>query len=163
MNADGIVSLSGFILACAAAATPGLILRPGDWYQRLKKPSWRPPDRVFGPVWLLLYLSIAISGWLVWRVAGFNGAELALSVYAVHLFFNGLWSAIFFGMRRPDWAFVEILCLWLSILATMALFFPINEIAAYLLIPYALWVAFAAVLNFRIWRLNRVSPATNRL
>ena len=157
MNWNAILSLVIFLLACAAAATPGLVFRPGEWYRRLAKPRWRPPDWLFGPVWLVLYLSIAVSGWLVWRQAGFAGAgALALAVYASQLVLNGLWSTIFFGLHRPDLAFVEIVVLWLSILATIVLFHPIDETAAYLLVPYAAWVAFAAVLNYRVWRLNPV-------
>jgi len=156
MNPGAVISLLVFLLACAAAATPGLVFRPGTWYQQLEKPSWRPPDRLFGPVWLVLYISIAISGWLVWLEPRSEGATLALIVYAVHLVLNGLWSAVFFGMRRPDWAFVEVVCLWLSILATIVAFIRVNEIAAYVLFPYAFWVSFAVMLNFRIWRLNSV-------
>ncbi len=154
MNMDSFLALIVFVAACAAAAAPGLILRPGDWYRGLVKPSWRPPDWLFGPVWLVLYLSIAVSGWLVWRQAGLDGAALALAIYVVQLVLNGLWSAIFFGLRRPDLALVEIICLWLAILATIAAFFPVDQMAAYLLIPYACWVAFAVILNYRIWRLN---------
>jgi benzodiazapine receptor len=154
MTAGGLISLLAFILACAAAAAPGLVLRPGRWYEDLVKPSWRPPNWLFGPVWLVLYLMIAVSGWQVWRKAGFDGAAGALAVYAVQLVFNGLWSAIFFGLHRPGLALIEIVCLWLSILATVVAFHPVDEWAAYMLVPYALWVAFAVVLNFRIWRLN---------
>lgn len=154
MEDDAIMALLVFVLACAAAATPGLVFRPGDWYRRLAKPAWRPPDWLFGPVWLVLYISIAVAGWLVWRQAGADGVTLALSVYAVQLVLNGLWSAVFFGLRRPDLAFVEIVCLWLSILATIAVFRRVDPTAAYLLVPYALWVSFAVALNFRVWRLN---------
>lgn len=154
MSAEAILALLVFMLACTAAATPGLVFRPGSWYRDLAKPSWRPPDWLFGPVWLLLYLSIAVSGWLVWQRAGIDGAALTLSVYALQLVLNGLWSVVFFGLRRPDLAFAEILCLWLSILATIVAFHPVDKIAAYLFVPYALWVTFAAVLNFRVWRLN---------
>ena len=157
MSWTSTLSLLVFLLACAAAATPGLVFRPGKWYRRLAKPAWRPPDWLFGPVWLLLYLSIAVSGWLVWRRAGLAGAgAAALAIYALQLLLNGLWSAIFFGLHRPDLAFSEIVVLWLSILATIVLFHPIDETAAYLLVLYAAWVTFAAVLNYRVWRLNPV-------
>jgi tryptophan-rich sensory protein len=154
MTFDSLLSLSVFVTACAAAATPGLVFRPGNWYRELAKPPWRPPDWLFGPVWLVLYLSIAVSGWLVWRRAGFDGAAGALTIFAVQLVLNGLWSAVFFGLRRPDWAFVEIVCLWLAVLVTIGAFHPVHPTAAYLLIPYACWVGFAVVLNYRIWRLN---------
>ncbi|MDX2313319.1 MAG: sensory protein TspO [Gammaproteobacteria bacterium] len=158
MSVESTVSLAVFVFACAAAATPGIVFRPGDWYRALAKPSWRPPDWLFGPVWFVLYLCIAVSGWLVWRVEDGHGASLALTVYAVHLVLNGLWSVVFFRLRRPDLAFVEIVCLWFSILATMVVFHPVNETASYILVPYSLWVTFAMVLNFRIWRLNSAGP-----
>ena len=148
------MSLLGFILACAAAAAPGVIIRPGEWYRALAKPSWRPPNWLFGPVWLVLYISIAVSGWLVWRHAGPEVAGVALVIYGLQLVLNGLWSVIFFGLHRPGLAFAEILCLLLTILATIVAFHPLHPIAAYLLIPYALWVGFAALLNYSIWRLN---------
>ncbi|NNE84349.1 MAG: tryptophan-rich sensory protein, partial [Alphaproteobacteria bacterium] len=141
----------------ALAATPGLVFRPGSWYQQLMKPPWRPPDWLFGPVWLVLYIMIAVSGWLVWRELGAIAVSLPLTIYAVQLALNGLWSAIFFGLRRPDWAFIEIAALLLSILATIVLFYRVNALAAYLLIPYAGWVAFAVVLNLRVSQLNPVT------
>ena len=155
MSGTSALALLVFLVACAAAAAPGLVFRPGAWYRRLAKPAWRPPDWLFGPVWLLLYISIAVSGWLIWRRTGFAGAGgVALGVYALQLVLNGLWSAIFFGLHRPDLAFAEIVVLWLSIVATIVLFHPLDAMAATLLIPYAAWVTFAAVLNFRVWRLN---------
>jgi len=159
MEFKAIISLSAFLLACAATATPGVVLRPGSWYRKLAKPPWCPPAWLFGPVWLVLYVSIAVSGWLVWQQASVDGAVLAIAVYAVQLVLNGLWSTVFFGLRRPDFAFMEIVCLWLSILATMVVFHSIDKTAAYILVPYALWVTFAALLNLSIWRLNRATPA----
>jgi tryptophan-rich sensory protein len=154
MNVDAIPSLALFVLASAAAALPGVVFRPGAWYRALAKPSWCPPSWLFGPVWLALYLSIAIAGWLVWREPGWPAAAPALAIYGGHLLLNGLWSAVFFGLRRPDWAFGEIVCLWLSVLATIVAFYPQNAAASYLLIPYACWVSFAVALNFSVWRLN---------
>jgi len=154
MSVVEIPSLLVFVLACAAAATPGIVFRPGAWYRALAKPSWCPPDWLFGPVWLVLYISLAVSGWLIWRRAGLDGAAPALSIYTVQLVLNSLWSTVFFGLRRPDLAFAEIVVLWSSVLATIAAFFPIDATAAYILIPYAAWVSFAVLLNFSVWRLN---------
>jgi len=151
---EGVASLSGFVIACIAAAASGAVFRPGRWYRRLTKPAWNPPDWIFGPVWTVLYGMIALAGWIVWRSGDGAMIALPLTVYAVQLVLNALWSAIFFGLRRPDLAFAEVILLWLSILATIALFHPISPLAAYLLVPYALWVGFAMVLNYRIWRLN---------
>jgi tryptophan-rich sensory protein len=160
MGIDAALMLLGFVLASAAAATPGLVFRPGDWYRRLAKPAWRPPDWLFGPVWLVLYVSIAVSGWLVWRTAGFAAGASALAVFAVQLVLNGLWSAIFFGLRRPGLACAEIAGLWLAIVATIFVFHPIDATAAYLLVPYLGWVTFAVALNFQVWRLNPHPPAS---
>ena len=102
----------------------------------------------------MLYLCIAISGWLVWREAGFAGAAVPLAIYAVQPALNAAWSAIFFGLRRPDLAFAEIVALWLSIAATIAAFHPVHPGAAWLLVPYPCWVGFAAALNFAVWRMN---------
>lgn len=92
----------------------------------------------------------------MWREAGTGGLP-ALAVYGVHLVLNGLWSVVFFGLRRPGWALVEILCLWASIVATVVVFQPIDATTAYVLIPYLLWVTFAVALNFRVWQLNATS------
>ncbi len=151
---DGLGSLALFVLACAAAAATGIVFRPGDWYRRLDKPAWRPPDRVFGPVWAVLYLMIAVAGWLIWREAGMTAA-LPLAVYFGQLVLNGLWSALFFGLHRPGLALAEIVLLWLAVAATAILFHPVEPWAAYLLVPYLAWVGFAVALNASVWRRNR--------
>lgn len=154
MSGYSWLTLSGFIAACLTTAFMGSLFRPGDWYEQLAKPSWRPPNRLFAPVWTVLYLIIAISGWLVWRKAGFVGAALPLAAYSVQLILNAAWSPIFFGLHRADFGFVDILLLWLSIVTTIVLFYPIYAVAALLLVPYLAWVTFAVALNFAIWRLN---------
>lgn len=140
------------------AAATGAIFRPGEWYKQLDKPRWRPPDWIFAPVWSALYVTIALSGWLVWREAGISGALLPLGVYALQLLLNAAWTPIFFGLHRPGLALVEIVLLWASILATIVLFYPISSAASWLLIPYLAWVSFASGLNFSIWMRNR-TPA----
>jgi len=155
MDIPSVFELLGFIAACFFAALTGALFRPGDWYERLAKPTWRPSNRLFAPVWTFLYFTIAISGWLVWRKAGFAGAALPLAIYALQLVLNAAWTPIFFGLHRPDLAFLDIILLWLSIIATIALFFPIQAAAALLLLPYLAWVTFAGALNFAVWRLNR--------
>lgn len=159
MQISSIVGLGCFIAACFLAALTGAWFRPGEWYERLRKPSWRPPNRVFAPVWTILYLMIAVAGWLVWRDAGFANAGLPLAVYALQLILNGAWTPLFFGLHRPDLGFVDIVLVWLSIIATIVLFYPIHVGAALLLVPYLAWVTFAAALNFAVWRLNAVSPS----
>jgi tryptophan-rich sensory protein len=148
-----MVVLLGFIGVCFMAALSGAIFRPGEWYEHLARPWWRPPNWVFAPAWSILYLTIAVSGWLVWRKAG-AAAAAPLTVYFISLICNAAWSAIFFGLRRPDWAFFEAVLLWLSIAATISVFHPVDKGAAWLLGPYLCWVTFATALNFAIWRMN---------
>jgi len=160
MDASSWLPLPGFVAACFLVATTGAFFRPGEWYERLKKPWWRPPNRLFAPVWTILYGMIALSGWLVWREAGLAGAALPLAVYALQLVLNAAWSPLFFGLRRPDLGLVDIVLLWLSIVATIVLFLPIHAAAAWLLVPYLAWVTFATALNFAVWRLNRSERST---
>lgn len=155
MDLNAYLVLMGFILVNAAVASSGAFFRPGAWYRQIAKPSWTPPNWLFGPAWSILYATIAVAGWLVWFEAGFDGAAVPLTIYAAQLVFNALWSWLFFGLRRPDMAFAEGMMLWASVLATILAFYPVQPGAAYLLIPYLLWVSFAMVLNFTIWRLNR--------
>lgn len=130
------------------------MFRPGPWYEGLRKPRWRPPNSLFGPVWLILFIMIAVSGWLVWREVGLWGAPVAFAVYGVQLVLNFCWSAISFGLRRLDWAAAEMAALWLAIAANIAVFAPISAMAAALLAPYLLWVSFALLLNVTLWRMN---------
>lgn len=151
------LALAVFILICLGAGalgswftTPSL----DGWYAGLRKPSWNPPDWIFAPVWTTLYLLMAVAAWLVWRRAGFAGGRTALALFAVQLILNVGWSALFFGMRNPGAAFVEIVLLWLAIVVTVAAFRPVSRAAAWLLVPYLAWVTFAGALNLTIWRLN---------
>jgi len=146
--------LVAFIIANIAAAATGGLFRPGEWYRHVDKPSWRPPDRLFAPVWTVLYAMIALSGWLVRGEAGFAGAALPLTIYGLQLILNAAWTPIFFGLRRPDLAMIEIVLVWASILATIVLFHSVSLAAAWLLVPYLAWVSFASALNFSIWRRN---------
>src|SRR5579875_920782 len=98
-----VLSLLPFLAVCFVTALSGAVFRPGEWYESLSKPSWRPPNWLFGPAWAVLYVCIACSGWLVWGAAGI-GAETALIIYGVQLLLNAGWSAVFFGLRRPDLA-----------------------------------------------------------
>jgi len=125
------------------------------WYATLQKPSFSPPNWIFGPAWTTLYFLIGIAAFLVWKKGlERKDVKIALGVFGVQLFLNTLWSIIFFGLHNPFWAFIEIIVLWLAILATISAFYKISRPAAYLLLPYILWVSFAAVLNFSIMILN---------
>ena len=156
MSITAVLSLLPFFGACFLAAISGAFFRPGDWYERLAKPSWRPPNWLFPPAWSVLYVCIAVAAWLVWRT-GDPGVLAALAVWGVQLLLNAGWSAVFFGMRRVDWAFGELLLLWLSIAACIAVFAPISTGAALLMAPYLAWVTFAGALNLSIWQLNRAT------
>ncbi len=156
MTSTDWLGLLPFVAACFLTAVSGAVFRPGDWYESLAKPRWRPPNWLFGPAWTVLYICIAVAGWLVWRQAGVSGAAVALAVYAVQLLLNAGWSACSFGLRRLDVAFGELILLWLSIAATIVAFAPISSTAALLMVPYLAWVTFAGVLNFTLWQMNRV-------
>ncbi len=147
------IALVLFIAAAFAAASVGALFTPGAWYAELTKPTWNPPAWVFAPVWTLLYISIGVSGWLVWRRTGLV-ANAAFAVFAVQLVLNATWSWLFFGLHRPDLAFADIVLLWLSILATSLLFWRETRLAGAVLIPYLAWVSFATLLNWTLWRLN---------
>ncbi|MFC1728524.1 TspO/MBR family protein [Nanoarchaeota archaeon] len=121
------------------------------WYVELNKPVFNPPSWVFGPVWTILYLLMGISLYLVWTNR-YN--KPAFIIFGVQLFLNMLWSILFFGLQNPLFAFIEIILLWIAILTTIIYFYKINKVSAYLLVPYILWVSFAAILNFALFILN---------
>lgn len=150
-----LLALLGFGLASFAAAIGGILFRPGAWYQQLNKPTWGPPDWLFAPVWTLLYVTIAVAGWMIWREADFRDALLPLSVYGIQLLLNAAWSPIFFCLHRIGWALLEMTLLWLSIVTTILLFYQVQAAAATLLVPYLGWVSFAWALNLSLWQHNR--------
>ena len=146
-----------FIFVCLGAGGLGAMATTPEiagWYKTLAKPTWNPPDSVFGPVWTTLFILMGIAAWLVWQREGFKAAGKPLSLFAVQLVLNIGWSWIFFGLHQPGWAFVEIVILWLAILATTVAFFRRSKAAGYLLVPYLAWVSFASILNFTIFRMN---------
>lgn len=136
----------------SAQVSPGIA--PADWYNTLNKPSWNPPSWLFGPVWTTLYTLMGIAAWLVWKRFGFQQAKFALTAFIIQLLLNGLWSQLFFGMNSTGWAFLEIFFLLAAILLTTVLFSKKVKTAAWLMVPYILWVAFATVLNGTIWWIN---------
>lgn len=148
-----ILILLGFILFSGLIAASGIVFKPGTWYQGLTKPSWTPPNRAFPIVWSVLYLLIAISGWLVWREAGF--VIIPFGIFLGQMILNFLWSMLFFGRRRPDLAFLDITLLALAIAVNILAFWPYSRTAALLLVPYLAWVCVAAALNLKVWQLNR--------
>ena len=145
------------VICFAAAGLGGFVTAPNipNWYADLAKPTWNPPDWIFGPVWTTLYVMMAVAAWRVWKQKGFGAARLALGAFLAQLLFNVAWSGLFFGLRRPLLGLVDIVFLWIAIVVTMVLFFRREAVAGVLLIPYLLWVSFAAFLNLRLWQLNR--------
>ncbi len=145
------------LVICQMAGILGAIFTTpaiNGWYTSLNKPGFNPPNWIFGPVWTLLYLMMGVSLYLVWKTKPSKGRKLAMTMFGVQLGFNSLWSIIFFGLKRPDLALVEITVLWIFILLTILRFWKVSKLATWLLVPYLLWVSFASVLNFSIMRLN---------
>jgi benzodiazapine receptor len=145
----------GVVLAAGGIGSLATTKAIPTWYQGLKKPAFNPPNWLFGPAWTVLYLLMAVAAFLIWK-QGLNapGIKLALLVFLVQLALNALWSILFFGLRSPLAGFVDIVVLWLAILATIILFFRVLPAAGILLLPYIGWVTFAAVLNAAVLRLN---------
>jgi benzodiazapine receptor len=153
------IGLAVWIMICFSAAAIGGFATTssvGGWYAEINKPSWNPPDWIFGPVWSALYLMMAIAAWLVWKSSTLESTRVALGWFVFHLLLNVFWSVLFFGLQQPGWAFVEIIALWISIMVAIVLFYRHSKIAAGLLVPYLCWVTFASVLNYTIWSINPV-------
>jgi benzodiazapine receptor len=142
------------LAAVAAAALIGALGVQGttERYAELQQPSWAPPSWLFGPVWTVLYVMIAISGWLVWRRTGWSKE---LVPYAVQLVLNAIWTPLFFGANAIGLALIEIVVLWAAIAWTVVTFRQVSRPAAALLLPYWAWTSFATALNAAIWWLNR--------
>ena len=154
MSGRELVGLLVSILVSFVPAAVGGRFLPGEWYRALDKPPWTPPGWVFGPAWTALYLSMGVAAWLVWRERLGSRALLPLALFGAQLVLNGLWSWLFFGLRRPDLALADIVALWLAIAATIVAFWGVRPVAGALLLPYLAWVTFATALNADIWRRN---------
>ncbi|OGZ37416.1 MAG: hypothetical protein A3I88_00225 [Candidatus Portnoybacteria bacterium RIFCSPLOWO2_12_FULL_39_9] len=145
-----LVGVVGWIFTVSAIPT---------WYVGFVKPALNPPSWVFGPVWTMLYFLMGIAVFLIWK-KGFErkDVKMALGIFSVQLFLNAIWSIIFFGLKSPGWAFIDIILLWLVILGTIIVFYKISRPATWLLLPYIFWVSFAGYLNYSIWILNQAKP-----
>lgn len=158
MNKNNIFKLIIAIGISEAAGIIGSIFTASSiptWYATLARPELSPPNWVFGPVWTMLFALMGIAAFLIWQ-KGINhrDVKVALSVFGIQLILNTLWSIVFFGLQNPGAAFMEIIVLWVAILATIIMFAKISRVAAWLLVPYILWVTFAGYLNYSIWMLN---------
>ena len=154
-------ALSKLIIAVGVSELAGIIgsvfTAPAiaGWYTTLARPELAPPNWVFGPVWTTLFALMGVTAFLVWKKGlDRKDVKIALGIFLGQLVLNTLWSIIFFGLHNPGAAFVEIIFLWLAILATIIAFAKISKLAAWLLVPYILWVSFAVYLNYAIWILN---------
>ncbi len=158
MKRSDILKLASSILLCQGAGFLGsFFTTPAipNWYVTLRKPSFTPPDWIFGPVWVTLYFLMGISLFLVWQKANHPRQKKAIFFFSVQLILNVLWSAAFFGLRSPFLGLIDIFLLWIAILLTIQVFFKISKLVGGLLIPYFFWVSFAVLLNFFLWVLNR--------
>ncbi len=145
-------ALAIFVALVALAGWIGSRFQPGAWYVALERPPLTPPSWLFGPVWSVLYLAIAVAGWRVWRRPSGNGA---LTLWGAQLALNALWSYLFFGLQRPGVALIEIVVLLAAVVATTVAFRRRDRVAGRLFVPYLAWVAFATYLNAGFWWLNR--------
>ncbi len=157
-NSNSTAMLVLFVVACIAISGLGALFTAGSvqqWYPALQKPVWTPPSWLFGPVWTILYLMMAVAAWLVWRRRKSVHVKGALGLFFIQLAINAAWSPLFFGLQNPLAGLLNIALLWAAILATLIAFRRISSTAAALLVPYWLWVSYASALNFAIWNLNR--------
>ena len=148
--------IASVVISQAAGAIGSLftVQNIPTWYAGLNKPSFNPPNYLFGPVWISLYFIMGIAFFLVWKKSETRSIKVPAVLFIAQLVLNALWSILFFGMKNPALGFMEIILLWIFIVLCIIKFYPISKIAAWLLLPYLLWVSFASVLNFKIWMLN---------
>ncbi len=164
MRINNFFKLVIAVIICELAGVIGSVFTVSAipaWYNGLVKPALNPPNWMFGPVWTTLYFLMGISLFLIWSsyAEASEGQvkkkiKTALIIFAAQIFLNAIWSIIFFGLHNPFWALIDIILLWLAIIFTIIYFYKISRPAAWLLLPYILWVSFAAYLNYSIWLLN---------
>lgn len=150
------VVIAAILWALILGGVGGLLTEIGPWYRNLRKPPWQPPDWLFGPAWTIILILAAWAGVLAWQGAPDAAGRLTvLILYAINFVLHFAWSPLFFKLRRPDWALAEVVLLWASVLALFLALRPLSEAAGWMILPYLLWVSFAAFLNLAIVRLNR--------
>ena len=149
-----IKALCGWLVFCFTASLTAVFVSTRGWYTLIHKPTWNPPARLFGPVWTLLYVMMAIAAWLIWCEGGWNKQAKALRLFLVQWGLNALWTPLFFGLHMLGVAFTEITVLWIAIIFTLISFYKVRPLAGVLLVPYLLWVSFAGTLSGTIWWLN---------
>jgi tryptophan-rich sensory protein len=154
----GLAAFMGAVFIAMLVAGVATGLGVNGWYAETPKPFWTPPDWVFTPVWTLLYVSMAVAAWIVWRRDGWRGARLALLLFFAQLLLNVLWPVLFFMLKETGWASAELVVLVLVILATAWRFDRHSRIAAMLLLPYAVWAGYAASISIGVWLMMPESP-----
>lgn len=145
------LALISFVAIALLAGFVGSQFEPGVWYAIIEKPTWTPPDWVFAPVWIALYVLMGLAAWLVWLARGWHGTHW---LYVGQLVLNAAWSWLFFGLHRTGWALGELVLLWILVLAMMAGFWRVRPAAGALIAPYWIWLTYAGALNYGIWVLN---------
>jgi tryptophan-rich sensory protein len=143
-----------FAASFAVMLSGGLFV-PGEWYAALSKPTWNPPNWVFGPAWLILYCMMAVAAWRVWCTPPAPGRRTALQLHGVQLVLNAAWSALFFGLKSPGAALIEVALLDIAVALTLWRFYRIDRTAGWMMAPYLAWLSFATALNAAVWWLNR--------
>lgn len=151
------LGFAAWLALCVATSGIGALasVNARSFYAELVQPAWAPPGWVFGPVWSALFLAMAVSAWLIWRIPAESKARsVALGLFVIQLVANALWSWLFFAWHLGGVAFAEVLLLWLLIACTLVAFWRLKAVAGLLLLPYLAWVTFASVLNYTLWQLN---------
>jgi len=154
MKSLELPGLAAWLIICFTAASTGIQYEPGVWYAILHKPAWIPPNWVFPTVWTLLYALMAVAAWRIWRAHRLRGAPLAFAFFAAQLVFNAAWSWLFFGLHLMAYALLDLGLLWIFLLLTVLTFQGKDRLAAFLLLPYLVWVGFAGILNYALMALN---------
>ena len=156
LQGSSILGLLGWIAITAAAAAAGSIAAANsrEFYASLQRPAWAPPGWVFGPVWSVLYLLMAVAAWMVWQARNFVGARVALVLFLVQLALNALWTWFFFAWQQGGLAFVDVILVWVVVAMTLNMFWRVRPLAGALLVPYLAWVSFATALTYAVWKAN---------
>ncbi len=147
-----------FIIICEAVGIAGSFFTAKaipTWYEKLRQPSFRPPNWIFGPVWTFLYALMGLSAYLVYQNQQRPLAKIGLIFFLIQLILNAIWTPLFFGAKKLGWAFFEIVLMWVFIVLSVVSFFMAVPLAGWLMMPYITWVSFASLLNYSIWQLNK--------
>jgi translocator protein len=159
-SGPNLPALALFLMLALGAGALGALFSPGfstsaaHWYLGLVKPDWLPPQKLFAPIWTAQYVLMAIAAWIIWRERYHRGRSAAITAFCIQLVLNALWAPVFFGMKNIDAGLFDIVVLWLTVGWTMREFSRVAPSAAVILVPYFLWITFAAAINLGIWKLN---------